>query len=471
MATTYSMASNDAYRKLLNVRPAGQRWFSFDVSMPDARKGTAQRFGMTVWNTYRTDGYQDSYSWRRDPLTGAYWYPIPKIRQGVTTNNRKSLWDALVICTRMPRPFPMKAVLKDGKTRRCAPDYVFDISDVKMQADGAALWIRLDVPDGDAGTEVAAQDLPPMVDIAAALTVSVGDQDAVGHRTLTDEQYLAIRESAARVHLDGSSREAELQTLAHGHGHGINPNTAGALLNNFGNLLSGDGFRTPMRDYGLQTFIDAIIARLGDSVVPKVVASIEAFLKHATETLHQESPGYQSILHALREEMNAVTLMEAIQTAAQGLTGSDAPGAGEAASTAVTDPSEILRAVWVRGPQHAAFRRELLRRWGGRCSVHGSRCNDQLRASHIVGWALDESLRGDVDNGLLLSVPLDNLFDRGLISFDDDGVVILSSTLGIDTREHFGLSSTLKIAWEHLTHPERSSIRSNLARHRALHEL
>ena len=132
-------------------------------------------------------------------------------------------------------------------------------------------------------------------------------------------------------------------------------------------------------------------------------------------------------------------------------------------------PSEILREVWVRGPQHAAFKRELVRRWAGKCSVHGASCNDQLRASHIVAWSLDAAIRGDVNNGLLLSVPLDSLFDRGLISFDDSGNLITSQRLAPETAHHFGLQPGLRIAWDQLKDHERKALRANLTRHRNVH--
>src|SRR5690606_21788990 len=109
--------------------------------------------------------------------------------------------------------------------------------------------------------------------------------------------------------------------------------------------------------------------------------------------------------------------------------------------------SEILREVWVRGPQHAHFRRKLQRRWNNKCAVTDMSCNGLLRASHIIPWSANELLRGDVDNGLLLCVPLDSLFDRGLISFDDSGRLIESSELHRDTAYLFGIVPGMQISW------------------------
>lgn len=54
-----------------------------------------------------------------------------------------------------------------------------------------------------------------------------------------------------------------------------------------------------------------------------------------------------------------------------------------------------------------------------------------LIASHIKPWRLCENSieRLDGANGLLLAPHVDRLFDRGLISFEDDGEVLLSRKL------------------------------------------
>ena len=53
-----------------------------------------------------------------------------------------------------------------------------------------------------------------------------------------------------------------------------------------------------------------------------------------------------------------------------------------------------------------------------------------LRASHIVPWAdCGDEQRLDVHNGLLLSALWDAAFDKGLISFADDGQPLVSPLL------------------------------------------
>ena len=69
--------------------------------------------------------------------------------------------------------------------------------------------------------------------------------------------------------------------------------------------------------------------------------------------------------------------------------------------------------------------------WSGACAVTGVAEPSLLRASHIIPWAKCESdeERLNVYNGLLLAAHLDAAFDAGLISFEDDGRIILLHSL------------------------------------------
>lgn len=77
------------------------------------------------------------------------------------------------------------------------------------------------------------------------------------------------------------------------------------------------------------------------------------------------------------------------------------------------------------------FRDALLAYWEGRCPLTGISEPALLRASHIVPWAecASDAQRLDVHNGLLLSSLWDAAFDAGLISFADDGRVLISARL------------------------------------------
>ena len=89
------------------------------------------------------------------------------------------------------------------------------------------------------------------------------------------------------------------------------------------------------------------------------------------------------------------------------------------------------------------FRRDLIEHWDG-CSVTGYSKIDILIASHIKPWKdADKKERLDSFNGLLLLPTLDKLFDKGYISFDENGKIIISSSL--ENYEALGVSDTMKI--------------------------
>jgi hypothetical protein len=83
------------------------------------------------------------------------------------------------------------------------------------------------------------------------------------------------------------------------------------------------------------------------------------------------------------------------------------------------------------------FRDALMDLWSGRCALTGLDQPEMLRASHMKPWARCESdaERLDPMNGLLLAAHWDAAFDRGLVSFTDDGTPLLSSTLSITARK------------------------------------
>lgn len=92
------------------------------------------------------------------------------------------------------------------------------------------------------------------------------------------------------------------------------------------------------------------------------------------------------------------------------------------------------------------FRNKLLRRWKGACAISGCKNRKLLRASHIVPWRdCSDNDRFSPDNGLPLMPHLDAAFDTGLFSFDDNGRIIISSTLSARDRRLLGISRSTRI--------------------------
>lgn len=80
------------------------------------------------------------------------------------------------------------------------------------------------------------------------------------------------------------------------------------------------------------------------------------------------------------------------------------------------------------------------------CSVTGCSNPNLLLASHIVAHKDSQSHEQlDPHNGLLLTPNLDRLFDRGLISFDEDGTILVARRLDVETRLHFGVHVGMKL--------------------------
>jgi len=89
------------------------------------------------------------------------------------------------------------------------------------------------------------------------------------------------------------------------------------------------------------------------------------------------------------------------------------------------------------------FRKELIEMWGGACAVTGVRLPNLLRASHIKPWRFsNNSERTNRYNGLLLLPQYDHLFDKGFISFDDDGCIVRSRALDRISPSQLGINET-----------------------------
>ena len=118
------------------------------------------------------------------------------------------------------------------------------------------------------------------------------------------------------------------------------------------------------------------------------------------------------------------------------LTLPDAPLVTFEAQTATLPKTTEAERLVVQRIGQDIFRAALLTYWHGRCPLTGITDPDLLRASHIKPWSACETdaERLDVHNGLLLSALWDAAFDKGLVTFADDGTLILSDRLTTEAR-------------------------------------
>lgn len=153
-------------------------------------------------------------------------------------------------------------------------------------------------------------------------------------------------------------------------------------------------------------------------------------------------------------------------------------GAPEKAETRVTMHPELYEALiqigWVSGPipeasaielsdaeqalpetertalikariGQSSFRTGLIEYWNG-CAVTGCTETKMLLASHIKSWCVANGVeRLDPFNGLLLTPNLDLAFDQGLISFDDQGRILISENLGPDSARALNITPDLRL--------------------------
>lgn len=91
------------------------------------------------------------------------------------------------------------------------------------------------------------------------------------------------------------------------------------------------------------------------------------------------------------------------------------------------------------------FRDLLLERYN-RCCLCGIESPALLIASHIKPWVESEPKEKlDVDNGFLMCPNHDRLFDKGYITFDDDGKIIISEAFTENDRVFIKVDSRMNI--------------------------
>jgi len=111
------------------------------------------------------------------------------------------------------------------------------------------------------------------------------------------------------------------------------------------------------------------------------------------------------------------------------------------------------------------FRENVLSLWKNACPVSGLDKPELLTASHIVPWSLSNGVEKiDPNNGLPLSPAVDKMFDRGYVSFDDQGQLLVNtSALSAQDLQRLGVAANAKIKGLN------AQQKSYLARHRQLY--
>lgn len=99
------------------------------------------------------------------------------------------------------------------------------------------------------------------------------------------------------------------------------------------------------------------------------------------------------------------------------------------------------------------YRKKMLRIWDGRCAVTSCAIDCALIASHAKAWKdSDNAERLDPYNGLLLVASVDRLFDKGLIAFTDEGLLLVNPELDEGALASVGLSAASRLRGVHERH-------------------
>jgi len=172
----------------------------------------------------------------------------------------------------------------------------------------------------------------------------------------------------------------------------------------------------------------------------------------------------------LRDRLDAQSVIWCVQSLGWGPVPDDFdPAAAGTLSSSDTDqdtelgevaPTERLALVQARRGQ-GRFRDELWLSWGS-CAVTSCRTPRLVHAAHIKPWKQSTNAeRLDPCNGLLLLPNLHAALDAGLISFADDGLILISETFPSKDAAAAGIHSKLRLTRV----PERTQ--QYLATHRS----
>jgi putative restriction endonuclease len=184
---------------------------------------------------------------------------------------------------------------------------------------------------------------------------------------------------------------------------------------------------------------------------PKDYSSqLAPLLPHKHSPIRASGDGNQGVYLTAVPERMARTIIELLAGQVEEITESitDTTGvrlADDAAEERIqqrTDIGPLEKLNLVKSRRGQGIFREYLEQIEKKCRVTGILDRRHLRASHIKPWCIcDDREKLDGYNGLLLSPHVDHLFDRGYISFSDNGDLLLSKHLNRAVLESWGISS------------------------------
>lgn len=125
---------------------------------------------------------------------------------------------------------------------------------------------------------------------------------------------------------------------------------------------------------------------------------------------------------------------------------------------------ERLQQTWARIGQ-GKYRDDMLEKWGYCCAVTGCSIKETIIASHAKPWKdAEPKEKTNWHNGLPLSADLDALFDKGLITFDENWKIYFPEDKTEEYRK-LGVTKDMSIR-DHLNDADKKEVESFLKYHR-----
>jgi putative restriction endonuclease len=207
--------------------------------------------------------------------------------------------------------------------------------------------------------------------------------------------------------------------------------------------------------------VDIRFTRLVSQIRPvERIERLRPFLPHRYSPLQANGDGLQSVYLTSLPERFATQLIDEIGSEARAIVqtwsiadrseGTALVGQAEWEDHQVeeikntTNIGETTKRSVILARRGQGLFRERVSTIERKCRVTGATNLEYLIASHTKPWrdaSNDERLDGE--NGLLLTPDVDLLFDRGLISFEDSGRVLLSPVADLSTMKRMGITSDM----------------------------
>jgi len=201
--------------------------------------------------------------------------------------------------------------------------------------------------------------------------------------------------------------------------------------------------------------VEVEFTELNNTIRPKDhIALLAPHLPPKYSPLQANGNGIQSVYLASVPDSMAAVMVQLIGPEYEAILSSVPPQSlNEAAADGVEqqllmrlDISETEKEQLVKSRRGQGLFKSNVRIVEDRCRVTGVTQLSMLRASHIKPWKVaDNTERIDGFNGLLLAPHVDHLFDKGYISFESTGEMLLSPKLEVDILDHWHIPEVLNV--------------------------